>query len=565
MQRRDDIMKLKYITTELILSVCMFVSCQNEMDENKGLGYLQLSSVHLDKSVISRTASEVMAVKITGADGTVFTEADDWTQLQGKLIQVPVGGEYTIEAYSSNKILSEGFEAEPYYSGSEKVTVEPNTSHTVEVESKLAQCLIKVSYSDSFKSYFSDYSATITGNEGTSISFAKNETREAYVKSGQQLNVNLALTPNGGQPTQLIKPITENSLAAYRYNVNFDVNTDGNGNIKVSVDVNRNEYEITLGVPLEPDGVSTIAVAGDASKVWGKFAYVTGLCTLIDPTEPIVFMYKKTGDSDWLTIPAQKVEGTAYEYNAKLTSLDFGTEYEYKMVCGQEEGDVLRFTTEKLVEIPNMNFDTWSQNSKNWYPNADASNSYWATGNEGVTKGGNSNTIGVDDSFSIKAAKMETVQVTVLWISVKAAGNIFIGSYNTNISNPASSVTFGRPYDGARPTKLSGYYKYQPGPTMSDGSVPTEKLQKDECDIYIMLWSGEEKIAESHFVTNETVNEYTKFELPVEYSDKTKYPDKIAIVATSSRYGGYFNGTTVIGQLALGSTLYVDEFSLSYE
>ena len=227
-------MKLKYITTELILSVCMFVSCQNEMDENKGLGYLQLSSVHLDKSVISRTASEVMAVKITGADGTVFTEADDWTELQGKLIQVPVGGEYTVEAYSSNKILSEGIEAEPYYSGSEKVTVEPNTSHTVEVESKLAQCLVKVSYSDSFKSYFSDYSATITGNEGTSISFAKNETREAYVKSGQQLNVNLALTPNGGQSTQLIKPITENSLAAYRYNVNFDVNTDGNGNITPS-------------------------------------------------------------------------------------------------------------------------------------------------------------------------------------------------------------------------------------------------------------------------------------------------------------------------------------------
>ena len=543
----------------------MFVSCQNEMDENKGLGYLQLSSVHLDKSVISRTASEVMAVKITGADGTVFTEADDWTELQGKLIQVPVGGEYTVEAYSSNKILSEGFEAEPYYSGSEKVTVEPNTSHTVEVESKLAQCLVKVSYSDSFKSYFSDYSATITGNEGTSISFAKNETREAYVKSGQQLNVNLALTPNGGQPTQLIKPITENSLAAYRYNVNFDVNTDGNGNIKVSVDVNRNEYEITLGVPLEPDGVSTIAVAGDASKVWGKFAYVTGLCTLIDPTEPIVFMYKKTGDSDWLTIPAQKVEGTVYEYNAKLTSLDFGTEYEYKMVCGQEEGDVLRFTTEKLVEIPNMNFETWSQDGKKWYPNADASNSYWATGNEGVTIGGDSNTIGVDDSYSGKAARLETVKVKVLFIQVKAAGNIFIGSYKTNSSDPASSVTFGRPYDGARPTKLSGYYKYQPGSTMSDGSVPTEKLQKDECDIYIMLWSGEQKIAESHFVTNETVNEYTKFELPVEYSDKTKYPDKIAIVATSSRYGGYFDGTTVIGQLALGSTLYVDEFSLSYE
>lgn len=80
-----------------------------------------------------------------------------------------------------------------------------------------------------------------------------------------------------------------------------------------------------------------------------------------------------------------------------------------------------------------------------------------------------------------------------------------------------------------------------------------------------MLWSGEQKIAESHFITNETVNEYTKFELPIEYTDKTKYPDKISIVATSSRYGGYFEGTKVIGQLAIGSVLCVDEFSLSYE
>ena len=48
------------------------------------------------------------------------------------------------------------------------------------------------------------------------------------------------------------------------------------------------------------------------------------------------------------------------------------------------------FTTEKIQEIPNLNFDTWSQNptgtfKKSWYPNADGSNSFWATGNDGVT------------------------------------------------------------------------------------------------------------------------------------------------------------------------------------
>ena len=558
-------MRFKYISTGLILSACLFVSCQSDMEENKGFGYVQLTSVGLDRSVISRSTSEVMAVKITGADGVIFKEADDWTQLQGESFLVPAGGEYTVEAYSANKTLAEGFEAQPYYSGSEKLTVEKNTSHTVEVECKLAQSLVKVSYSDNFKSHFSDYSATVIGSEGTNIVFAGDETREAYVKSGQPLNVNLTLTPNGGQPTEINGQITENALAAYRYNVNFDVNTDSKGNITVSVDVNRNEYEVTLGVPLKPDGVSTVAVAGDATKVWGKFAYVSGLCTLVDPSDPIEFKYKKKDAADWLTISAQKVEETDYEYTAKLTSLDFGTEYEYKMVCGDKEGEVLTFTTEKFVEIPNLNFETWSQNGKKWYPNADASNSYWATGNEGVTIGGDSNSVGVDDSYSGKAAKLQTVEVSVIFLKVTAAGNIFIGSYKTNASDPASSVTFGRPYDGARPTKLSGYFKYQPGSEMKSGSVPSETLEKDECDIYIMLWSGNQIIAESHFVTNETVSEYTKFELPVEYTDKTKYPDKIAIVATSSRYGGYFDGTTVIGQLALGSTLYVDEFSLSYE
>lgn len=564
-------MKLKNISAVLILSACIFVSCQTELDENKRFGYVQLSSVSLDKSVTSRSGNEIMSVKITGADGKVFKEADDWTQLQGESFLVPAGGEYTVEAYSANKTLSEGFDAQPYYKGSETFTVKANTSHTVDVECKLAQSLVKVSYSDDFKSHFSDYSAVVIGSAGTNINFGGDENREAYVKVGQSLSVKLALTPNGGQPTEFERIVTENALAAYRYNVNFDVNTDGNGNITVSVDINRNEYEVTLGVPLKPDGVSTVAVAGDPSKVWGKFAYISGLCTLVDPSDPIEFKYKKTDDPDWLTITAQKVEGTDYEYNAKLTSLDFGTEYEYKLLCGDKEGEVLTFTTEKFVEIPNLNFDTWNQNGKNWYPNTDASNSFWATGNEGVTTLGDSNSVPVEgeDAFNGKAAKLETVTVSLVGY---AAGNLLIGNYKTNMNDMAASVQFGRPYEGARPLVLSGYYKYTPGTSMNkNGKIPSDRtLTVDECDIYIKLWSGEQIIAESHFVTNQTTTEYTKFELPIEYTDKSKYPDKITIVATSSRYGGEFEGsgllnTKVVGQVSAGSVLYVDEFSLSYE
>lgn len=42
-------------------------------------------------------------------------------------------------------------------------------------------------------------------------------------------------------------------------------------------------------------------------------------------------------------------------------------------------------------------------------------------------------------------------------------------------------------------------------------------------------------------------------------------PAAMTIVATSSRYGGEFEGAKVVGQVGHGSTLYVDEFELLYE
>ena len=105
-----------------------------------------------------------------------------------------------------------------------------------------------------------------------------------------------------------------------------------------------------------------------------------------------------------------------------------------------------------------------------------------------------------------------------------------------------------------------------PSGAMSGGSVPSDRtLTIDECDIYIKLWSNNTVIGEAHLIDNRPMDNYEAFELPIEYTDKTKYPDKITIVATSSRYGGEFSGMSVVGQVSAGSTLWVDEFSLSYE
>ena len=545
----------------LFLGVGLISSCQSEIDEAKGYGYLQLSSVDVNKSVTTRadiTSSEAIAVDILNASNAVVKHADDWKTLDDVLLPVAT---YTIKAYSADKNMeTQGFDALPYYEGQSGIAIEANKAKTVEITCKLAQTMVSVSCSESFKSTFSDYTCYIEGADALSIPFVKDETRTAYVKAGQSLTVKVDF----GNGKSFSQEITSKAEAAYHYKVNLDI-TEGNAGFDISVDQTIHQYDVTVKVPTKQESADMVTsdIKNDASKVWGQFAYLSGSCNLAEITSPVQFRYKKKADAEWTTIEAVQEEGTK-NYSVKVAPLDFGTEYEYYILCGDKTGETCTFTTESYVEIPNLNFDTWSQNGKNWYPNADASNSYWSTGNEGVTLGGNSNSVGVSDSYSGLAAQLQTVQVKVLIVKVTAAGNIFIGNYKTNTSNPASSVSFGRDYTGARPTKLSGYFKYQPGATMSDGSVPSEKLEKDECDIYIQLWSGGETIGEGHFITNETVSEYTHFEIPIEYTVTNKRPDKIAIVATSSHYGGYFDGMNVIGQLAIGSTLWVDDFELSY-
>lgn len=74
-------MKLTNIMIGLFLGVGLISSCQSEIDEAKGYGYLQLSSVDVNKSVTTRadiTSSEAIAVDILNASNAVVKHADDW-------------------------------------------------------------------------------------------------------------------------------------------------------------------------------------------------------------------------------------------------------------------------------------------------------------------------------------------------------------------------------------------------------------------------------------------------------------------------------------------------------
>lgn len=96
-------MKLTNIMIGLFLGAGLVSSCQSEIDEAKGYGYLQLSSVDVNKSVITRadiTASETIAVDILDASNAVVQHADDWKNLDDVILPVAT---YTVKAYSADK------------------------------------------------------------------------------------------------------------------------------------------------------------------------------------------------------------------------------------------------------------------------------------------------------------------------------------------------------------------------------------------------------------------------------------------------------------------------------
>lgn len=544
----------------LFLGAGLVSSCQSEIDEAKGYGYLQLSSVDVNKSVITRadiTASETIAVDILNASNAVVQHADDWKNLDDVILPVAT---YTVKAYSADKTIeTQGFDAQPYYEGQSSVAIEANKAKTVNITCKLAQTMVSVNRSESFESTFGGCTCYVEGADALSIPFGENETRAAYVKAGQALTVKVDF----GNGKSFSQEITSKAEAAYHYKVNLDI-TEGNAGFDISVDQTIHQYDVTVMVPTKQESTDMVTddIRNDVSKVWGRFAYLSGSCNLAEVTSPVQFRYKKTTESEWTTVEAVQEEGTK-NYSAKVAPLDFGTAYEYYIVCGDKTGETCTFTTESYVAIPNLNFDTWTQNGKNWYANADASDSYWATGNSGVTLIKDATTVPVEGSEARngKAAKMTTID-GVMMVGA-AAGNLFIGTYKTNMLNPSASVSFGRDYAGARPVKLSGYYKYT-SCAINYGSKPGT-LTTDECNIYIRLWDANgEEIGFGEFVGSESVDTYTPFEITINYSNTQKRPAKLTIVATSSRYGGDFEGSKVVGQVGAGSTLWVDDFELSY-
>lgn len=401
-------------------------------------------------------------------------------------------------------------------------------------------------------------SIEIENQVGEPVIDTHNKTAIVYVSSSQRLNdITINRLEPEGENTILVPSPEEvknfNRPQKFRVYKTFE-----NGKVKDmgtwTIDVLQTES----------------AGAAEVSEVWARKAILKGG---ISQGADLSIEYKKTSDSNWNKVSSSAITNpTATSFTATISGLTDGTKYNWQTIVNGTTTAEGSFTTETIAELQNLNFDNWTQddNKDRWYPNNTAADTYWATGNSGLSIAKKDNvTQPTNDAVSGKAAKLTSITDVILVGA--AAGNLFIGSYKTNTSQPAASVTFGRPFTSARPTGLTGYYKYFPAKinypaTIGTNTRPQTPLGTDQAHIYLKVWDANDKeIGYGEFTESSEVDSYTQFKFGVIYTDKTAIPAKITIVATSSKYGGEFDGMKVCGQVGNGSTLYVDEFELLYD
>ena len=329
-----------------------------------------------------------------------------------------------------------------------------------------------------------------------------------------------------------------------------------------------------------PTEVSVMTSEADA---WARSAYLYGMVPA--GMDAPGFRYRKSADSDWTDVPSENVTVDGMNVTALLTGLEPGTSYVYRVYSGEMEGTEVGFTTEAEAQMPNMGFDAWNTTDGIVFPNADqGENFWWDSGNTGAKMGGKTPTSQETSFVAVSgegksAARLETVNAII----AMAGGNVFSGHFG-RVQGLGAEVFFGRPFE-TRPTKLTGWYSYEP--KAIDNVKPPEGValpfdrntiagRMDRCHIfvYVTAWDGPYRVntTERRYLdindpdvigygelidSTGTGGQYRQFSIDIKYRDHRK-PTYCAVVAVASRYADYFTG-------GIGSLMYVDEFAFGYD
>lgn len=171
------------------------------------------------------------------ADFTLtITDAQKKTVWSGTIAQMTepytiAAGEYTATAQYGS-VSDEGFD-KPCFTGSMPFTINGGDSKQITIPVSLANAIVKVSCTEMFRNYFSDYSFKITTAAGTQIDFPKSETRGAFIDA-YKFTIDGTLKNQGGTAQSFNKTYDTGINPATCYTVTFDASSVGGTSITVT-------------------------------------------------------------------------------------------------------------------------------------------------------------------------------------------------------------------------------------------------------------------------------------------------------------------------------------------
>lgn len=335
----------------------------------------------------------------------------------------------------------------------------------------------------------------------------------------------------------------------------------------------------------------------DLTLIKAHSVTVPGIVNDAENAQNYGIKYRKQGSYDWLEAypdgrnAMRSTRASYLEYRVTLTGLEQNSVYEYKSFCdGFEDAEIKTFQTEAVYQIPNSSMEEWGTYGNNITVPGLTGNKltcFWGSGNEGSAMAGKTLTTKNTDPNFIHSGNASAKLASDKALGVLAAGNIFIGNFDSTNHIKYGVIKVGREYNGSHPSKVSVYLNYRPGSVDCTASgAPLKSGESDHGQVYIGLIT--EPLALNTYDTStlfnrETIattykdkvvaygevtftsgygndNEMKKLEVDFEYTDlvKTVKPQYLVIVCCASKYGDYYAGSSK-------SVMYVDDFELIYE
>lgn len=358
----------------------------------------------------------------------------------------------------------------------------------------------------------------------------------------------------------------------------------------MSPDINESTVDFSTGVEINVTShgetslwhiyaqITPVTVFTNSVDAWTQVAWVYGEA---EDGKDNGFEYRLASSDSWTKVPSDWIEYNGGSMTGRIIHLSPMTEYAVRAYSNDEYGEELTFTTQQAVQMPDSSFDDWWLDEKIWNPWLPGQEPYWDTGNKGATSLGSSNVMPTDESSSGtgKAALLKTEFKGVGSIGKLAAGSLFAGTFvRTDGTNGV--LSFGRSFE-QRPTKLKGWFKYHTAPISHTSTRPNlgyMKGEPDTCIVWVALIDssepfeirtnpnnlqlfnpdGNEVIAYGSMQCGYNVDDYSQFEITLNYKSTSRIPSYILCVSSSSKYGDYFTG-------GVGSELFIDDFELLYD